>query len=134
MELRQRLYSRFLDIDVFSDCVPTAAEAIAKLDETPYALVIADIGLPNGGIEHLVARIARFEPNRRPIVLVLAASAEAARSLDVEIVQIVLRRPVDIPQLVDMVQNCARSSLRRARPRREEGDGDSDPRADQRTS
>lgn len=112
LELRQRLYSRFLELDLFSDCVSNAGEALQKLDESSYALLIVDVGLPSGGIERVIDRIDRMERAARPIVLVLAPNAEAARSLDVEIVQIVLRRPVDVPQLVDLVASCLRTSER----------------------
>ena len=114
--LRQRLYAGLLDIDVFSDCVGGVADALAKLDELSYSLIIADLDLPGGGVERIVSRIARLEPARRPIVLVIAGSAEAARSLDVEIVQIVLRRPVHAAQLIDLISSCVRSSVA---PRRE---------------
>lgn len=131
LELRQRLYSRLLEADVYADCVGTAGEALQKLEETPYSMVIADVGLPNGGIERVVEWIARMERARRPIVLVLAANAEAARSLDVDIVQIVLRRPVDINQVVDLVRSCFRFS---AAPRRERKNGDGPHQPDVRTS
>jgi DNA-binding response OmpR family regulator len=121
--LRQRLYSRLLEIDVFSDCVATAGEALEKLDETSYALLIIDVGLTDGGIERIIGRIDRMDRASRPIVLVLAPTAEAARSLDVEVVQIVLRRPVDVRQLVDLVQNCLRTSDR-DRPEQSHGDGE----------
>ena len=49
-------------------------------------------------------------------MLVLAANPEAARSLDVEIVQIVLRKPLNLPQLVDVVRSCVRSSQKRPIP------------------
>lgn len=81
--------------------------------------------MPDDGVEQIVGRIAAFpeEGKRRPIVLVLANKPEAARSLDVEIVQIVLRRPVDMRQLIDLVQSCLRSA---ASPRRDRRDDDAD--------
>lgn len=121
-ELRQRLYSRLLDLDIFSDCVGNAADALEKLNAATYALVIVDVGLPHNGVEHVVSGIARLERSRRPIVLVLAATAEAARTLDVEIVQIVLRRPVDVSQLIDLVRSCVRSSTNGARSDRSDSD------------
>jgi DNA-binding response OmpR family regulator len=123
--LRQRLYSRLLDHDVYSDCVATAPEALEKLDESPYALVVLDLGLPHGGVEHVISRIARLDRGRRPIVLVLATTAEGTRGLDVDIVQIVLRRPVKIEALVDLIRSCLQTS-RRPRPGQPaDGDGES---------
>jgi DNA-binding response OmpR family regulator len=108
--LRERLYGRLLDIDVFSDCAANGPDAVLKLEESRYSLVIADVGLPNQGIEQLVTRIAAMRKAERPIVLVLAGTPESARGLDVEIVQIVLRRPVDVNQIVDLVRSCVRNS------------------------
>jgi len=115
--LRQRLYSRLLDIDIFSDCVGTGGDAVAKLDEGAYSLVIADVAIPAHGVEHIVTRIARLPKEKRPFMLVVAASAEAARSLDVEVVQIVLRRPLNEPQLIDLISSCVRSSIALRRDR-----------------
>lgn len=121
--LRQQLSARLLDLDVFSDCASNAADALGKLDESSYSLVVVDVGLPDGGVEQILGRIAAFpeKGKRRPIVLVLASKPEAARSLDVEIVQIVLRRPVDMRQLLDLVRSCLRSA---AAPRRDRRDTD----------
>lgn len=123
--LRQQLYARLLDLDVFSDCASNAADALAKLEESNYNLVIADVGLPDGGIEKLLARIATFPESgkRRPIVLVLASRPESTRTLDVDVVQIVLRRPVDMHQLIDLIRSCLRSA---AAPRRDRREGEAD--------
>lgn len=114
-----------LDADLFSDCVATAGEALQKIEEESYGLIIADLGLPDG-VERVVQCIARMDRARRPIVLVLAANPEAARSLDVDIVQIVLRRPVDLRQLVDLVRNCLRVSTTPGERTNGNGDDDGD--------
>jgi DNA-binding response OmpR family regulator len=126
-ELRQRLYSRLLEADIFADCVATTGDALQNLEDFPYGVVIADVGLPNGGVERVVEWIARMDPHERPIVLILAPTAEAARTLDVEIVQIVLRRPVDVAQVVDLVRSCLRSSAAGRSRERTDGDGDRQP-------
>lgn len=106
-----------------------AADALEKLDEYSYAVVIVDMGLQNSGVDHVVARIGSIERSRRPIVLVLAATAEAARTLDVETVQIVLRRPVAVSQLVDLIRSCLRSST--SERHSEHGDSDGPSSRDQ---
>jgi DNA-binding response OmpR family regulator len=110
LTLRQSLYSALLSHDVFSDSVATTAEALTKVEEESYGVVVIDVGLQPGGIERVIERIASLPLGKRPVVLVLAANPEAARSLDVEIVQIVLRKPVNLPQLVDVVRSCIRGS------------------------
>ena len=107
--LRQQLFSALLDTDIYSDCVSTTADALGKLDAERYGLMVIDVGLPPGDVERVIARIHQMPIVQRPVVLVLAAKPEAARTLDVDIVQIVLRRPVLLSQLVDIIRSCLRS-------------------------
>lgn len=111
--LRQQLSSTLLSFDVFSDAVGTTADALTRLAEERYGVVVIDVGLPAGDVEHVIAYIAGMPIAKRPVVLVLAANPETTRSLDVEIVQIVLRKPLNLPQLVDVVRSCVRSSQKR---------------------
>lgn len=108
--LRQELCGALLALDVFSDSVGTSVDALARLAEERYRVVVLDVALDPGGVERVIAAIAMTPVRERPVVLILAANPEAARSLDVEIVQIVLRRPVNFPQLVDLVRSCVRDS------------------------
>lgn len=110
MALRQQLFSALLDLDVYSDCVNTTTDALEKLAAEVYGVVVIDVGLPNGDVERVIERIAQIPVHQRPVVLVLAANPEFARTLDVEIVQIVLRRPVNLPQLIDVIKSCIRSA------------------------
>jgi DNA-binding NtrC family response regulator len=127
MSLRQQLYGALLDQDIYSDCVATTTDALARLGEERYGVVLIDLALPFGDIEQVISRIAQLQPTLRPVVLVLAANPLAARTLDVEIVQIVLRRPVYLSQLVDVVRNCIRSTVMRRAievPERPSGSGE----------
>jgi two-component system response regulator ResD len=108
--LRQQLFSALLEVDIFSDSVASTSEAVEKLDSERYGLIVVDVALPPGDVERVIARIQQMPPADRPVVLVLAAKPEAARTLDVDIVQIVLRRPVLLRQLVDLVRSCLRSA------------------------
>lgn len=123
--LRQRLYGALLEADLFSDCVSSGADARAKLREEQYGVVVLDVGLPTE-IEEVIGALAAMPQAQRPVVLVLASNPEAARSLDVDIVQIVLRRPVVLSQLVDLVRSCMRSAEGRdaSSQRRADDDGD----------
>ena len=104
--LRQLLYSALLAVDVFSDCVGTVPDALEKLGEEPYGVVLVDIGLPGGQAEEIVAFIARQQRAVRPVVLVLASNPAAARSLDIDVVQIVLRKPISLRHTVDLIKSC----------------------------
>lgn len=127
--VRQRLFSRLLDVDIYSDCVSNGADALRKLEESPYAVLLLDIALP-GSVDgvRIVDRIAEMAYDQRPVVLVLASNPEAARTLQVEVVQIVLRKPASVSHLTDLIRNCIRTlETRRAEPPAktdDEADGD----------
>lgn len=108
--IRQQLFSALLELDIFSDCVATTVDAIEKLESERYGVLIIDVALPSGDVNAVISRVQAMPPRERPVVLVLAAQPEAARTLDVDVVQIVLRRPVLLRQLVDIVRSCLRSA------------------------
>ncbi len=122
--IRQQLFSGLLELDIFSDCVANTQDAIEKLDAERYGLLVIDVALPDGNVEDVIGRIQRMAPAQRPVVLVLAAKPEAARTLDVDIVQIVLRRPIVLRQLVDLIRSCLRSAGSRMEPPKVSGNGD----------
>lgn len=104
--VRQRLFSRLLDLDIFSDCVGKGQDALEKLDQLAYTVVVLDLALPGVDANQVLARMAQIPA--RPVVLV-TADEQGARALEVEIVQIVLRKPVDVDQLAELVRNCVRT-------------------------
>jgi len=106
-DFRLKLYKRLLDGDVFSDIVGDGREAIERLINADYAVVVLDLTLPFGGGERILDAIMEQPRPRRPIVLVVAPPG-SARSLDIEAVQIVLRRPCNLQQLAEIVQSCVR--------------------------
>ncbi len=123
--VRQQLFSSLLERDIFSDCVLTVRDALEKLDETQYGVVVLDVALPGADVGVVIDRIAALAPHARPVVLILAARPEATRSLDVEIVQIVLRKPVVLSHVVDLVGSCLRNAAARTtllRESRKNGD------------
>lgn len=125
MTLRQQLFSVLLDFDVYSDCVSSTPDALEKLETERYGVVVIDVALAGGDMQQVLVRMARMPAHERPVVLVLAANPEQARSLDVDIVQIVLRRPVQFRQLVDVIKSCIRSAAARPMaPPRKPTDGE----------
>ncbi len=123
--VRRQLYGALLEHDIFSDCVVSTTDALEKMATERYGLLVIDVALPFGDVETVIARVHEMPPSSRPVVLVLAANPEATRSLDVEIVQIVLRRPVVLAHLVDLVRNCLRSAAA-GRPDTTAHDGNGD--------
>ena len=125
--LRQTIYSALLAVDVFSDCVGSVPDALQKLRDEPYGVVVVDIALPGGDAEQVVGCIAAMARNHRPVVLVLAANPSTARSLDVDVVQIVLRKPIALRQTVDLIRSCVQNAtLARVVGPNGDGDGDGD--------
>ena len=108
--LRQLLYSALLAVDVFSDCVSTVPDALEKLAGEPYGVILVDVGLPGGNAEQIVSAIAALKQAQRPVVLVLASNPTAARSLDIDVVQIVLRKPLALRQTVELIRSCVQSA------------------------
>ncbi|HEY3052585.1 MAG TPA: response regulator [Thermoanaerobaculia bacterium] len=107
--LRRGLDKRLLDADVVADSASNSHEALAKLNSSAYAVVILDLALPRIGAERIIEVIGEIPRRDRPVVIVLTAPG-ATRSLDIDVVQIVLRKPCDLSQLSEIVQSCVRSS------------------------
>lgn len=125
-QLRQLLYAALLAVDVFADGVSTVPDAVAKLNEEPYGVVLVDIALPGGKAEQIVSRIAEIHRDTRPVVLVLASNPSSARSLDIDVVQIVLRKPLALRSTVELIRSCVQSASARPVAGEEEGSGESD--------
>lgn len=92
------------------DTARDGAEAIAKLEETHYAVIVLDLMMPNidgyGLIEHLKAR-----DGVKPAVIVVSAGDSAAlRQLDGAMVHSILRKPFDIDVLGDLITAAVRAS------------------------
>ena len=114
--LRLRLHKRLLDISVFSDPVADGKEALSKLQERPYSVVLLDPALPQGASAEQVLRlISSFPAEQRPVVLLLASGA-VAKTFDVDLIQVVLRKPCDIAQLAEIVGSCVRASSEHSHP------------------
>ena len=111
--LRQQLNAALAGNGILVDCVSSVGDAITSLAEHDYSVIVLDIGLPGGDVAQAVSAVAA--QRTRPVVLVLG-SPEAARALDVEIVQIVIRRPVRLQQVVDIIRSCARNAALRGQP------------------
>ena len=109
--MRRAFHERLVDSEAFADCVADGKEALEKLSTASYAVVLLDLSLPVVGAERVLDVIGRMPPAARPVVLVLATPG-SARSLDVDVVQIVLRKPCDVMQVSEIVKSCVRRAPR----------------------
>ena len=113
-ETRKQLHKRLLDVNLFSDCVDNGRAAMILLTEKKYAVVVLDLALGHAGkdqtgAERILEHIQALPLSDRPVVLVLADSG-SARSLDVEVVQIVIRRPVNLVHVAELIQSCVKTA------------------------
>jgi len=92
------------------DTARDGAEAIEKLDQTDYAVIVLDLMMPNidgyGLIQHLKGR-----QGAKPAVIVVSAGDSASlRQLDGALVHSILRKPFDIDVLGDLITAAVKAS------------------------
>jgi DNA-binding response OmpR family regulator len=92
------------------DTARDGAEAIEKLDQAEYAVIVLDLMMPNidgyGLIQHLKER-----QGARPAVIVVSAGDSAAlRLLDGALVHSILRKPFDIDVLGDLITAAVKAA------------------------
>ena len=92
-----------LEVDAAAD----GAEAIEKLAEHDYAVILLDLMMPRldgfGVIEFLVAN----PPESKPVVLVVTAYADQKfKSVDPDVVAGVIRKPFEVADLGSLVSLC----------------------------
>jgi CheY-like chemotaxis protein len=88
------------------DTARNGVEALERCNRCNYALLLLDLMMPRMSgwelLEHLAPRI---KEKKVPLVIVLTAGLEPA-GLDPEVVVGAIRKPFDIPMLMDMVLGC----------------------------
>ena len=89
------------------DCVPDGGEAIAKLQEHEYAVILIDLMMPRvdgfGVIDHL----KQHPPDYKPVVLVITAYADQTfKKVDPNIVTGVVRKPFEIADVGNVIRLC----------------------------
>lgn len=92
------------------DTARDGAEAIEKIEQTQYAVIVLDLMMPNvdgyGLISHLKTR-----PGVKPAVIVISAGDSGAlRRLDGAMVHSILRKPFDIDVLGDLITAAVKAS------------------------
>ena len=93
------------DVDVARD----GAEAIAKLDESKFGVVILDLMMPNVDGYGVIDHVRSMGGQHPAIILSSAADSAAFRRVDGSIVHSVIRKPFDIDVLADMIAAAAES-------------------------
>lgn len=117
--IRRQLKKRLLDAGIVVDCVDDARAAMSCLRAQTYSVLLIDVSPPES--QRVLDFVHVMRGAKRPVVLVLA-DATSARSLDVEVVQIVLRKPQPHGALAELIQCCVATSARHLAARSSDSD------------
>ena len=106
--IRKLLATALGRVGIAVDGAEDGFEALARLRESGFAVIIIDLMMPRMyGYELLGFLSAQF-PRPQAVVLVMTANDDSAfRSLDAEIVHGYFRKPFDLTSLVEMISDCA---------------------------
>lgn len=80
-------------------------EALGRMVERPYALVVLDLMMPRMSGYDVLSHLGEQAESGRPLVLVLTAGAEP-KPIDRSFVVATMHKPFDIELLVDTVVAC----------------------------
>jgi CheY-like chemotaxis protein len=91
-----------------ADCVADGAEAIQKLQQHEYAVVLLDLMMPNVDGFGVIAHLKAHPPQYKPVVLVISAYADQKfKQVDADIVAGVLRKPFEVSDIGTIIRLCA---------------------------
>lgn len=90
------------------DCVADGAEAIEKLVQTQYAVVLLDLMMPRLDGFGVIQYLKDHPPASKPVVLVVSAYTDQTfKEVDPNIVTGVIRKPFEVAELGTIVRLCA---------------------------
>jgi len=87
------------------DVARNGEEALERLGECTYALMLLDLMMPVMSGWEVLERLAGVDPARRPVIVVLTAGTEP-RDVSPEFVAGSVRKPFDVQLLLDTVTGC----------------------------
>ena len=89
------------------DCVADGAEAIEKLQEKEYAVILVDLMMPRVDGFGVIAYLKKHPPTYKPVVLVVTAYADQTfKKVDPNIVTGVIRKPFEVAEVGNVVRLC----------------------------
>jgi DNA-binding response OmpR family regulator len=102
--VRTLLSKALLDRDVVCDTAVSARDALLQLGAQPYALVLLHHEMEDS--DSVLQCIHSIPVVQRPIVLVTAEVRSPKDSIDTELVQIIIRRPLRVAEVAGMIRAC----------------------------
>ena len=92
---------------VEAECVADGAEAIEKLSENEYSLILLDLMMPRVDGFGVIEFLRDHPPSTKPIVLVVTAYADQRfKQVDPDIVAGVVRKPFEVADLGNLIRLC----------------------------
>ena len=89
------------------DTAVDGLEAIERLKQHEYAVVLLDLMMPRLDGFGVVEWLKTNPPRIKPIIIVITAYADQRfKEVDSELVSGVLRKPFDVSELGDLVRSC----------------------------
>lgn len=106
--LRAQLDTRLADTGVLSDAVSNGSEALELLRDRSYGLILLDLELVNDEAYRILDSVRIVPLDERPMILGTSAR-DAEPTVDPELVQIVIRKPLRLADVADMIRSCVDS-------------------------
>jgi len=89
------------------DCVSDGGQAIQKLQEHQYSVILLDLMMPRVSGFEVIEFLKKHPPAIKPVVLVITAYADQTfKRVDASIVAGVLRKPFEVVDLGGIVRLC----------------------------
>jgi DNA-binding NtrC family response regulator len=107
LKASKRLHSALLDAGVFADASFDTEAVVGRMATRPYAILLLDVCSPVIDPQSVLEKISELPQEWQPVVVALG-TAEAARHLESERIHIVLKKPLVLGQLTELVRNCIR--------------------------
>jgi DNA-binding response OmpR family regulator len=103
-QVRALLSRALLDRDVFCDAAVSVRDALVRLGQRRYALILLHLEMP--GVEGVLECVRSLSASRRPMMLMTADVRSPKDAIDTELVQIIIRRPLKIAEVAGMIRAC----------------------------
>ena len=88
------------------DTATTADDALARVLQCDYALIIIDTDLPNGAAERFLREFQEQRPEATSFVIAVRDPKKQA-AVDSSIVVAMLNKPIEIDTMAEVVRDCA---------------------------
>jgi DNA-binding NtrC family response regulator len=88
------------------DTASTADDALARVQQCDYALIIIDMDLPNSAAERFLREFEEQRPEATSFVIAVR-DPKKQTAIDSSLVVAVLNKPIEIDTMAEVVRECA---------------------------